>query len=884
MNRWLSKLLSKKKAVYQPFFKLEQVLPEQEDALDIFGNTVPDADEQFYPPKLQGISVFTANSIAKHYAKQINQLADDVKIGSHRQSKTGESLFAERYLHVIYRLIEYVHMLPASEYSHHSHAGGLLKHSLETAYLAMRQADEERPQTTRYIDTDESRRPRYIYAAWVAGLLHDTGKLFTDIEVRALSILDEKSNAERPAKTVYDDAPVWRPHIESLIAWAQKYNVTRYSVEYKKRRHREHDQSSAILLPHILVGDGLEYIVDSPDDLYGELARTLTGYVSESGYLAQMVRTGDANSTTKDIVRMNDKIMGERGKSIPKLVSEQAQQARVNWEFNRVNGHCWIIGGEVFLRWSSAFNSIAEQAHKSGVERLPRKASRFRSMMEDHKLIEPFMKEYPSIHFAVGSFTEERVQRISNGEESVTWEEIIKAAYPSLIFGYDPLPGNAEGLILLTQDEKEPEFLIVNRLGDIKEVDLKQGNQNQAVTNVDAPAANQTWEVEPSITQSDNNSNSESGEDDETSNSDKTAPPQENKPKAKQKRKSKSLSFINGTAEPDKTDSSKTESTNGTLESGSETENEGTPESATSESTCEPELESESNSKPESESASRTPQEDNRTDTSASESENNAAESGSEDDSASETENEPENKTSSPVALSDIKESKAYLSTDTTGVHTIDAEVLSGYLGLSPEDIASSLNEQGLLKKNYSSNTLEEYERIGNRNYIVVRLKRKVSLEDIQQTEQAKISTKKTQKKSKMKPEKPNKSEEGNSTPELPKSKSDYGLRLFAHRAAPGTLGFLINEIVFKQEKEGVVTEKKDWIEINLRGLIDASISSNIAGHNNITVNSALDSILTYIQDNEVPNDCIEVHPVEGAIVRLPVKHIEILRLQNVIK
>lgn len=882
MNRWLSSLLRKKKAAYQPFFKLEQTLPEQKGALDIFGNTVPDADEQFYPPKLQGISVFATNSIAKHYAKQINQLAGDVKIGSHRQTETGESLFSERYLQVIYRFIEYVHMLPASEYSHHSYAGGLLKHSLETAYLAMRQADEERPQTTRYIDTDECRRPRYIYAAWVAGLLHDTGKLFTDMEVRALSILDKKSKTERPAKTVYDDAPVWKPHIESLITWAKKYNITRYSVEYKKRQHREHDQSSAILLPQILVGNGLEYIVDSPDNLYGELARTLTGYVSESGYLAQMVRTGDANSTTKDIVRMNDKVMGERGKSIPKLVSEQAQQARVNWEFNRVNGHCWVIGNNVFLRWSSAFNSIAEQAHKSGIERLPRKATRFRSMMEDHKLIEPFMNEYPSIHFSPGDFTEERVQRISTGEESVTWEEIIKAAYPALIFGYDPLPGNAEGLILLTQDKKEPEFLIINRLGDIKEVVLKPDNQKQAESKVDAPASSHSPKAEASITQGEDVGDSKSGEDAQKRTPDNEGLQEENKPRTKKKRKSKSLSFINSSPETDKTDSDTVEPTESTPESGNDTESGSDPEEATLESTYETDPKSESTYEAGHRSESVTSGEDDKTDTSISESESGTSESDSETDCTSET--EPENKASFPVVISDIKESKAYLSTDATGVHTIDAEVLSGYLGLSPEDIAHSLNEQRLLKKNYSSNTLEEYERIGDRNYIVVRLKRNVKLEDVQQSESTKVSTKKAQKKSKAETAEFSRPEKESSTPKLPKSSSDYGLRLFAHRAEPGTLGFLINETVFKQETKNIVTEKQDWVEINLRGLIDASLSSNIAGHQNITVNSSLDSILTYIQHNDLPSHCIEVHPVEGAIIRLPVKHIESLRLQNVIK
>ncbi|PTC00935.1 hypothetical protein C9975_04745 [Thalassospira xiamenensis] len=428
--------------------------------------------------------MFCTESIANHYADMINTLADDVKIGSHRVADNGEPLFKARYLDVIMKLIEYVHMVPASENHHHSQVGGLLRHSIETAYLAMRQADEERPETSRFIDRDELRRPRYIYAAWVAGLLHDTGKVFTDMEVRALTVYDSASKSEKNAINIYADPPVWRPHIEPLISWARENKVTRYRVDYKKRKHWEHDQSSSILLSRILVGEGLSYIVDSPDDLYGSLVKTLTGYKTETGYLAQMVRTGDSKSTARDVIRINSKTFGESGKSTARIISEQAQLARINWNFNQVHGHCWIIGGEVFLRWSSAFNSIAEEARKNEITLLPSSARQLRSMMEDQLLTKPFEREYSSIHFWSGSFTMDSALKIINGDssEEMKWEELVPIAYPSIVFGYDPIPGNAEGLLLLTQSDAEPKYMIVDRAGNYTEVEVTGAAQTKTET------------------------------------------------------------------------------------------------------------------------------------------------------------------------------------------------------------------------------------------------------------------------------------------------------------------------------------------------------------------------------------------------------------------
>ncbi|PTC00936.1 hypothetical protein C9975_04750 [Thalassospira xiamenensis] len=239
-----------------------------------------------------------------------------------------------------------------------------------------------------------------------------------------------------------------------------------------------------------------------------------------------------------------------------------------------------------------------------------------------------------------------------------------------------------------------------------------------------------------------------------------------------------------------------------------------------------------------------------------------------------------------------LSETDAFISTNTQGVHTLDAELLGQYFALTPAELAEQLDGIGLLKKNYSSSTLEEYERIGDKTVIVVRVKKgklplggasskpKTDIERDAPTPK-KAAKKPTQKAaSKTKTEKASGASKGN---KLPESSTDNGLVLFAHRSKPGTLGFVINETVIKNELDGVIKQKKDSIEIGIQSLVDACISQGVSGHASIHANDVIDSILNYVTKNDVAHH-IEIHPINGAVVTIPVKHIELVGLPNVIK
>ncbi|MDN3384490.1 MobH family relaxase [Pseudoalteromonas sp. APC 3358] len=423
--------------------------------LDIYNRPVHDAEAQFYPPKVNGLSVFCVDAILKRYKDQIIALEQHVDIGFHRTTEEGVNLFDARYLSVIRKLAEYVHMLPASEYHHHSQPGGLFRHSLDAALIALRKADNQLPPTVGKVDLDAQRRVRYMYAAWVGALLHDTGKILTDMQVSAYTIFDDEKNTSVPIASWGKPIKPWIPQIETLIEWATRNKVERYFVHFRASRvHKEHVSSGATLLPHILKGEGLEFIMDSPDDLYSNLTSALNGYAHINGYLATAIRFGDSVSTAKDVKTMATSAFGTLKKSRMMSIVDTMRSLKSKWNFNAEKSHAFVIGDCVFIRWQSAFDGILKAARANQFDALPNDTKSLLGMMEDFRIVEPFDKENRFALFAIGKFTEQDVINIIDETISISWIELIKVVYREWIYDSDPVHPNLEGLLYLSGSNK----------------------------------------------------------------------------------------------------------------------------------------------------------------------------------------------------------------------------------------------------------------------------------------------------------------------------------------------------------------------------------------------------------------------------------------------
>lgn len=445
--------------------------------LDIYNRPVHDAEAQFYPPKVNGLSVFCVDAILKRYKNQIIDLENHVDIGLHRTTDEGINLFDARYLSVIRKLAEYVHMLPASEYHHHSQPGGLFRHSLDAALIALRKADNQLPPTVGKVDLDAQRRVRYLYASWVGALLHDTGKILTDMQVSAYTIYDHVNNTSVPISSWSKPIKPWIPQIETLIQWATRNQVERYFVHFKGSRvHKEHVSSGATLLPHILKGEGLEFIMDSPDDLFSNLTSALNGYAHINGYLATAIRFGDSVSTAKDVKTMATAAFGTLKKSRMLSIVDTMRSLKKEWNFNSTKSHAYVIGDCVFIRWQSAFDSILKSARENQFDALPNDTTSLLGMMEDFRIVEPFDNDNRFVLFAIGVFTEQDVINIIDEKVNVSWIELIKVVYREWVYDSDPVHPNLEGLLYLSATNK---YFITKEDGSFTELSFDTSTLNE---------------------------------------------------------------------------------------------------------------------------------------------------------------------------------------------------------------------------------------------------------------------------------------------------------------------------------------------------------------------------------------------------------------------
>lgn len=451
--------------------------PQAVGLVDIYGRPVKDAREYFYPKKVKGIPVFDVPSIITHYRTKVDEIIKRSGIGEHRKGSNGELLVDLLFTQVVERYIEYIHMLPASENHHHSTPGGMIVHSLESSIYALRHAREHKPASTGMQDLDRKCEPIYQYAAWLGGFLHDAGKVLQDILVDAVEIFDGRDN-----KTITNAnrVPSWQPQKESLITWARRFGVATYSVTYLPNRiHNKHNVDSVQLLAPVLGGgEALDFILSAPVNIHSELARVLTGHDTGKDYLSESVRQGDRLSTARDVSRNTNTYLGEQNVSASAKIYRGLQLARPTWVINREHGHMWIIGGEVYLRYSKAFESIVKTATENHYV-IPKDVRTVITIMEDTGMIEPYDKLNKTVKFTAGRFTQKDIADVLNGQKVVLWEELIKVKWKGIVFGSDPMPDSAPGLLLLPRENA------------LLEIDENGGStrheQNVEVTSESAP-------------------------------------------------------------------------------------------------------------------------------------------------------------------------------------------------------------------------------------------------------------------------------------------------------------------------------------------------------------------------------------------------------------
>lgn len=202
-----------------------------------------------------------------------------------RQSRLSSLVWRRDLLPALHRYAEYVQLMPASESHHHAHVGGLLAHTMEMTLAAMTWRNGHFFPEGAAVEEMDAQRDEWTYVVFFAALLHDVGKIMTDLRV-SWSCFDM-------------DAPLrWVPMSGPLTEIAQQRPGGEYLVEFTPKSARDyqaHSKLSMILLQQIAPPSALSFLARRPQ-AFEALAQYLSGG-DKSSLLATIIRKADQTST-----------------------------------------------------------------------------------------------------------------------------------------------------------------------------------------------------------------------------------------------------------------------------------------------------------------------------------------------------------------------------------------------------------------------------------------------------------------------------------------------------------------------------------------------------------------------------------------------------------
>ena len=398
-----------------------------------------------YPPETKGIPVIDLKTILSSQHEILRLMHRDsgfpdsaqfhngvrLKRAPKRKSKQKEDPlnFDTLFRQVVENYIKYVHLLPASENHHHSDVGGLIRHSLEVALHSFRKSQQQVLPAIGHLDDEQLRKPRWQYAAWVCGLLHDAGKILYDMRV-----YDVASGKD------------WNPYITDLLSWAKENKVDRYRVTWRpEHRHKKHENLTVQIIEWVLTPEAKAYLMDNSDELPIAINHTLSHFGGHKGYLQDCLRQADSASTEKDIRTQWHEMMGKRRYPLEGAIVGAMRRLRDNWDVNKPKGHVWIIGDDTYLSWPKSIQLIIQRLQDDNVD-VPINPTKILEILEERNLVERLDDSVTYCMFTPN------MNNVSSAER------VIKLSWPGLLYETLPVPRSVSGMLRLNNEGKAIEY------------------------------------------------------------------------------------------------------------------------------------------------------------------------------------------------------------------------------------------------------------------------------------------------------------------------------------------------------------------------------------------------------------------------------------------
>lgn len=275
-----------------------------------------------------------------------------------------QTLFDELYQQPIYRYAGLVQQLPASESHHHAFPGGLLDHTLEVMVFAARMR-QSHLLPVGAAPEDQSREAEAWTAAVIyAALLHDCGKMVTDMEI-------ETDNHQR-----------WHPW-ESML-------TRPYRLKFRRTHdYQLHPVTGSLLCLHILPASALSWLAQYPA-LFSTLLYCISGHYDKAGILGELVQNADRASVAQNmggdasqaLARPRTSLAGQITTAVRELVRTQ-----LTLNNTTAGSDGWFTGEVLWLVSKTAADRIRAWLLQNGIAGIPDSNTRLFDEMQSYGLI-----------------------------------------------------------------------------------------------------------------------------------------------------------------------------------------------------------------------------------------------------------------------------------------------------------------------------------------------------------------------------------------------------------------------------------------------------------------------------------------------------------------
>ncbi|GAB1659422.1 MobH family relaxase [Mannheimia haemolytica] len=272
-------------------------------------------------------------------------------------------MFDLLYQTPINRYVEMVQLLPASESHHHSHLGGMIDHGLEVIAVAskLRQSYVLPPNAA----PEDQAKQRDVWTAVViyAALIHDIGKIATDLEIVLL------------------DGSRWFP-------W-QGIPKQPYNFRYiKGRDYHLHPALGGFFASQLIPQEAFDWIAPFTE-AFSQLMYFAANHADKAGILGEIIQKADQYSVAMalggELTKLSEKPKASFAKQLHLALQEVVKSYKLNTP--RGGGQGWLTDSGLWVMSKTTADSVRAYLSGQGISAPSKNGAMFDELIA-HNLIE----------------------------------------------------------------------------------------------------------------------------------------------------------------------------------------------------------------------------------------------------------------------------------------------------------------------------------------------------------------------------------------------------------------------------------------------------------------------------------------------------------------